>query len=43
MQIMVVKKKFSKYNWKQKLFMLYKIISGLSVIYSQNLVHCDLQ
>ncbi|GBB83131.1 hypothetical protein RclHR1_00010013 [Rhizophagus clarus] len=28
-------------NWKQKLFMLYKIISGLNEIHEQNLIHCD--
>jgi serine/threonine protein kinase len=28
-------------NWKQKLHMLYKIISGLYEIHNQNLVHCD--
>ncbi|GES91795.1 kinase-like domain-containing protein [Rhizophagus clarus] len=30
-----------KYNWKQKLYLLYKIISGLHEIHNQNLVHCD--
>ncbi|GBC39036.2 kinase-like domain-containing protein [Rhizophagus irregularis DAOM 181602=DAOM 197198] len=28
-------------NWKQKLFMLYHIISGLSKIHEKNLIHCD--
>ncbi|GBB94402.1 hypothetical protein RclHR1_02350001, partial [Rhizophagus clarus] len=28
-------------NWKQKLFLLYQIISGLRKIHSENLVHCD--
>ncbi|GES93498.1 kinase-like domain-containing protein [Rhizophagus clarus] len=28
-------------NWNKRLFMLYKIISGLNQIHSQNLVHCD--
>ncbi|CAB5303937.1 unnamed protein product [Rhizophagus irregularis] len=31
-----------KNNWKQKLHMLYKIISGLKEIHRQNLIHCDL-
>jgi serine/threonine protein kinase len=30
-----------KYNWQQKLLMLYKIISGLTEIHEQNLIHCD--
>jgi serine/threonine protein kinase len=30
-----------KNNWKQKLYMLYKIISGLKEIHIQNLIHCD--
>jgi serine/threonine protein kinase len=30
-----------KYTWKQKLHMLYKIISGLNEIHGQNLIHCD--
>ncbi|RGB41467.1 kinase-like domain-containing protein [Rhizophagus diaphanus] len=30
-----------KYNWKQKLYMLYEIITGLSDIHEQNLIHCD--
>ncbi|GBC03364.1 hypothetical protein RclHR1_05090011 [Rhizophagus clarus] len=34
-------KKVVKNNWKQKLHMLYKIISGLYEIHDQNLVHCD--
>src|SRR4051794_28501227 len=28
-------------NWKQKLYMLYGIISGLKKIHDQNLIHCD--
>ncbi|CAB5386148.1 unnamed protein product [Rhizophagus irregularis] len=28
-------------NWNQKLFMLYQIVSGLSKIHEQNLIHCD--
>ena len=27
--------------WNQKLYMLYKIISGLDFIHKQNLIHCD--
>ncbi|CAB5192874.1 unnamed protein product [Rhizophagus irregularis] len=34
--------KITKYNWKQKLNMLYKIISGLYEIHKQDLIHCDL-
>ncbi|CAB5193020.1 unnamed protein product [Rhizophagus irregularis] len=34
--------KVIKYNWKQKLNMLYKIISGLYEIHKQDLIHCDL-
>jgi serine/threonine protein kinase len=34
--------KIIKNNWKQKLYMLYKIISGLNTIHEQNLIHCDL-
>jgi serine/threonine protein kinase len=30
-----------KNNWKQKLCILYKIISGLNEIHKQNLIHCD--
>ncbi|EXX56033.1 kinase-like domain-containing protein [Rhizophagus irregularis DAOM 181602=DAOM 197198] len=30
-----------KYNWNQRLDILYKVISGLSVIHNQNLIHCD--
>jgi serine/threonine protein kinase len=30
-----------KNNWKQKLYMLYKIISGLNDIHEQDLIHCD--
>ncbi|PKY28853.1 kinase-like protein [Rhizophagus irregularis] len=30
-----------KSDWNQKLYMLYKIISGLNFIHSQDLVHCD--
>jgi serine/threonine protein kinase len=33
--------KIVKNNWKQKLFMLYKIIYGLKIIHEQNLIHCD--
>ncbi|CAB4412350.1 unnamed protein product [Rhizophagus irregularis] len=28
-------------DWRQKLYMLYRIISGLNFIHEQNLVHCD--
>ncbi|POG69136.1 kinase-like domain-containing protein, partial [Rhizophagus irregularis DAOM 181602=DAOM 197198] len=28
-------------KWDQKLFMLYKIISGLSMIHEKDLIHCD--
>ena len=28
-------------DWKQKLYMLYGIISGLVKIHNQNLIHCD--
>src|SRR5204862_6800581 len=28
-------------DWKQKLYMLYKIIDGLYEIHKQNLIHCD--
>ncbi|RGB38133.1 kinase-like domain-containing protein [Rhizophagus diaphanus] len=28
-------------NWNQKLHMLYEIISGLSEIHRENLIHCD--
>ncbi|GBC04760.1 hypothetical protein RclHR1_05850009 [Rhizophagus clarus] len=28
-------------NWNQRLFMLYKIITGLRKIHEQNLIHCD--
>jgi serine/threonine protein kinase len=31
-----------KYSWKQRLYMLHQIISGLSEIHRQNLIHCDL-
>ncbi|CAB5381608.1 unnamed protein product [Rhizophagus irregularis] len=34
--------KVTKYNWKQKLNMVYKIISGLYEIHKQDLIHCDL-
>jgi serine/threonine protein kinase len=30
-----------KSKWYQKLYMLYRIISGLEVIHDQNLIHCD--
>ncbi|GBB99543.1 hypothetical protein RclHR1_35560002 [Rhizophagus clarus] len=33
--------KVVKSDWNQKLFMLYRIISGLIEIHEQNLVHCD--
>ncbi|GBB94912.1 hypothetical protein RclHR1_02440006 [Rhizophagus clarus] len=33
--------KIVKNNWKQKLYMLYRIISGLNDIHKQNLIHCD--
>jgi serine/threonine protein kinase len=33
--------KIIKNDWKQKLHMLYKIISGLNTIHKQNLIHCD--
>src|SRR6266536_3150070 len=33
--------KIVKNNWKQKLYLLYKIISGLNEIHQQNLIHCD--
>ncbi|GBC00647.1 hypothetical protein RclHR1_39220001, partial [Rhizophagus clarus] len=29
-------------DWNQRLFILYKIISGLKEIHRQNLIHCDL-
>ncbi|GBB98790.1 hypothetical protein RclHR1_03320016 [Rhizophagus clarus] len=28
-------------NWNQRLFMLYKISSGLNEIHSKDLIHCD--
>ncbi|POG60601.1 kinase-like domain-containing protein, partial [Rhizophagus irregularis DAOM 181602=DAOM 197198] len=28
-------------GWKQKLNMLYSIISGLNTVHKQNLIHCD--
>ncbi|POG78770.1 kinase-like domain-containing protein [Rhizophagus irregularis DAOM 181602=DAOM 197198] len=31
-----------KYDWKQKLHMIYEIIIGLNYIHQQNLIHCDL-
>ncbi|POG80482.1 kinase-like domain-containing protein, partial [Rhizophagus irregularis DAOM 181602=DAOM 197198] len=31
-----------KNNWNKKLCMLYRIISGLSIIHEKNLIHCDL-
>ncbi|CAB4433761.1 unnamed protein product [Rhizophagus irregularis] len=31
-----------KKYWNQKLYMLYEIISGLSKIHEENLIHCDL-
>ncbi|EXX75233.1 Cmk1p [Rhizophagus irregularis DAOM 197198w] len=33
--------KIIKNNWKQRLYILYKIISGLHKIHEQNLIHCD--
>ena len=33
--------RISKNNWKQKLYMLYKIIDGLKEIHKQGLIHCD--
>ncbi|RGB31948.1 kinase-like domain-containing protein [Rhizophagus diaphanus] len=33
--------KIIKNDWKQKLHMLYDIISGLDKIHKQNLIHCD--
>ncbi|CAB4438878.1 unnamed protein product [Rhizophagus irregularis] len=30
-----------KYNWQQKLHILYKIIFGLNKIHQENLIHCD--
>ncbi|CAB4438905.1 unnamed protein product [Rhizophagus irregularis] len=33
--------KVIKYNWQQKLHMLYKIIFGLTGMHQQNLIHCD--
>jgi serine/threonine protein kinase len=33
--------KLIKNNWKQKLYILYKIISGLNEIHKKNLIHCD--
>ncbi|GBC22470.2 kinase-like domain-containing protein [Rhizophagus irregularis DAOM 181602=DAOM 197198] len=30
-----------KNNWNQKLYMLYRIIAGLSKIHEKNLIHCD--
>src|SRR5947207_2198073 len=33
--------KIVKSNWKQKLYMLYKIIAGLKEIHRQDLIHCD--
>ncbi|GBB96108.1 hypothetical protein RclHR1_26860001 [Rhizophagus clarus] len=34
--------KIIKINWYQRLFMIYKIISGLKNIHKNNLIHCDL-
>ncbi|RGB33704.1 kinase-like domain-containing protein [Rhizophagus diaphanus] len=34
--------KIVEYNWKQKLYMLYQIISGLDEIHRQNIIHCDI-
>ncbi|GBB96587.1 hypothetical protein RclHR1_02790010 [Rhizophagus clarus] len=33
--------KIIEYKWNQRLYMLYKIISGLKKIHEQNLIHCD--
>ncbi|GBC19539.2 kinase-like domain-containing protein [Rhizophagus irregularis DAOM 181602=DAOM 197198] len=33
--------KIIKNDWKQKLYMLHEIISGLNTIHNQNLIHCD--
>ena len=33
--------KIVKNNWKQKLHMLYKIITGLYKIHEKDLIHCD--
>ncbi|RGB37336.1 kinase-like domain-containing protein [Rhizophagus diaphanus] len=33
--------KIIKNNWKQRLYMLHEIISGLNEIHKQNLIHCD--
>ncbi|RGB29782.1 kinase-like domain-containing protein [Rhizophagus diaphanus] len=33
--------KIIKYNWKQKLYLLYQIISGLSEIHEQQMIHCN--
>jgi serine/threonine protein kinase len=33
--------KIIEYSWKEKLYMLYSIISGLKEIHKQNLIHCD--
>jgi serine/threonine protein kinase len=33
--------KIVKNNWKQKLYMLYKIIYGLKIIHEKHLIHCD--
>ncbi|POG59560.1 kinase-like domain-containing protein [Rhizophagus irregularis DAOM 181602=DAOM 197198] len=30
-----------KNNWNQKLYMLYRIITGLNKIHKKNLIHCD--
>ncbi|EXX74238.1 kinase-like domain-containing protein [Rhizophagus irregularis DAOM 181602=DAOM 197198] len=35
--------KIIKYNWKQKLYILYQIISGINEIHKQNIIHCCLQ
>ncbi|GES79904.1 kinase-like domain-containing protein [Rhizophagus clarus] len=33
--------KIVKNDWREKLYILYKIISGLNEIHEQNLIHCD--
>ncbi|GES80308.1 kinase-like domain-containing protein [Rhizophagus clarus] len=33
--------KIIEYNWKQKLYILYKIISVLNEIHKKGLIHCD--
>jgi serine/threonine protein kinase len=33
--------KIIKINWKQKLYILFRIIAGLKKIHEKNLIHCD--